>query len=239
VGDFFASLPLGNEILWAAMLAANFGGITLAYRFFGRVGLFIWIPIAAIVANIQVLKTIELFGLTATLGNIVYATSFLATDILSENYSPGEARKAVFIGFFSLIVLTLLMNLAILFEPHREDFAQESLALIFGFMPRIALASLTAYGLSQFHDVRAYEYWRRKKPGDRALWIRNNLSTLVSQGIDTLVFTFMAFWGVYPLGDFMEILLTTYLLKGLVALLDTPFIYLAKHFHRTGKVREA
>lgn len=64
----------------------NFGAIILAYRFWGKIGLFIWIPIASIVANIQVTKTIDLFGLTATLGNIVYAGSFLVTDILNENH---------------------------------------------------------------------------------------------------------------------------------------------------------
>ena len=73
-----------NELLWLLMLVVNFGAILVVYRLFGKIGLFIWVPIAAITANIQVLKTVEIFGLTATLGNIVYATSFLVTDILSE-----------------------------------------------------------------------------------------------------------------------------------------------------------
>ena len=81
------------------MLAVNFGAILIVYRLFGKIGLFIWVPIAAITANIQVLKTIEIFGLTATLGNIVYATTFLVTDILSENYGKSDARKAVAFGF--------------------------------------------------------------------------------------------------------------------------------------------
>ena len=92
---------MNNEILWLVMLLANFFLIILAYKLFGKWGLIMWIPISVIVANIQVIQTVELFGLVATLGNIVYASSFLVTDILSENYGKKEAQKAVWIGFYS------------------------------------------------------------------------------------------------------------------------------------------
>ncbi len=158
-----------NELLWLAMLAVNFGFILIAYRLFGRIGLYAWVPLAAVVANIQVLKLVELFGITATLGNIVYASSFLVTDILSEIYGKKEARKAVFIGLFSLVAMTVLMNLALAFGPAPDDFAQGSLATIFGFMPRIAGASLLAYLLSQTHDVWAFDFWRSRFPSARNL----------------------------------------------------------------------
>ena len=219
----FSIIPWGNEILWIIMLAANFGGILFAYRVFGKTGLFIWVPIASIIANIQVVKTVELFGITATLGNIVYATSFLATDILNENHGKKEAGRAVYMGFFSLIILTVMMNLALLFVPHPSDFAQESLSTIFSIMPRITLGSLSAYGISQLHDVWAYNFWKERKPQKKYLWIRNNLSTMVSQLIDSLIFTFIAFWGMFPANVFIEILITTYLFKIIVAALDTPF----------------
>ncbi len=99
-----------NELLWLVMLLANFLLIIAAFKLFGKWGLIMWIPISVIVANIQVVQTIELFGLVATLGNIVYASSFLVTDILSENYGKEDAKKAVWIGFFSLIAMTLLMK---------------------------------------------------------------------------------------------------------------------------------
>jgi uncharacterized integral membrane protein (TIGR00697 family) len=219
-----------NELLWLLMLAVNFIAIMIAYRLWGRIGLLIWVPIAAIIANIQVTKTVELFGFEATLGNIVYATSFLATDILSENYGKSEARKAVGIGFFTLLVMTILMNIAIYFIPAESDFVQESMRTIFSLMPRIALGSLAAYGLSQFHDIWAYDYWKRRFPSNRTIWLRNNLSTMVSQLIDTLVFTMIAFYGVFPFQVLVEIAATTYLLKWIVAAADTPFIYIAKRW---------
>jgi hypothetical protein len=195
-------------------------------------GLFVWVPITVITANIQVTKTIELFGITATLGNIVYAASFLVTDILNENYGVKSARRAVGIGFFSLILFTLLMNMALLFEPAAGDFAHESLQTIFGFLPRVAGASLLAYGASQLHDVWAYHLWRRRLPAAKYIWVRNNLSTMVSQLIDSLVFTFGAFAGVFPWPVLWEILLTTYVLKWIVAAADTPFVYLGRSLKR-------
>ncbi len=225
-----------NTLLWFIMLIINFAAIMLAYRLFGKLGLFIWIPISVIVANIQVIKTVELFGLTATLGNIVYATSFLVTDILNENYGRKDAGKAVGIGFFALISMTVLMNLAIHFVPDPSDFAQESLSTIFGLMPRLALASLTAYALSQLHDVWAYNKMKDRKPGRKYIWLRNNVSTMVSQLIDSLAFTLIAFWGEFEIPVLIEILITTYLFKWLVAVADTPFIYLASSWKEKGKV---
>jgi len=227
-----------NELLWLAMLAVNFGCILVSYRLFGRMGLYVWVPLAAIVANIQVIKLVQLFGITATLGNIVYASSFLVTDILSEMYGKKQAQKAVFIGLFSLVVMTLLMNLALLFTPAPDDFVQNSMAVIFGFMPRIAGASLLAYLVSQMHDVWAYDFWRRRFPAVRMIWLRNNASTMVSQFIDSTVFTVLAFWGVFPLGVLVQIFWTTYLLKWLVGAADTPFIYLARHWFDKGRIPE-
>jgi uncharacterized integral membrane protein (TIGR00697 family) len=228
-----------NEILWLAMLLANFLLIILAYRLFGKWGLVMWIPISVIVANIQVIQTVELFGLVATLGNIVYATSFLVTDILSENYGKEEAKKAVWIGFFSLISMTFLMNLALEFLPlEGDEFAgitHEATSTIFSLMPRIAVASLAAYLLSQRHDVWAYHFWKNHFPKDHQIWLRNNLSTMVSQLIDSVVFVAIAFWGVYELPVLIEILLTTYFLKWIVAAADTPFVYWSKKIHKRNR----
>jgi len=220
-----------NELYWGIMLLTNFLLVILAYKIFGKKGLLIWIPIATIVANIQVVQTIELFGLTATLGNIVYASSFLVTDILSEIYGKKEANKAVWIGFFSVIVMTVLMNLALLFNPlEGDDFSivsYDSLKTIFSLMPRIVVASLVAYLISQRHDVWAYHFWKNRFPGVKKIWLRNNLSTMVSQLLDSLIFTLIAFYGKYELSILGEIFLTTYVLKWIVAVADTPFIYWA------------
>ena len=229
---------MSKELLWLLVLLANFSLIVVVYRLFGRGGLYAWTVLCVITANIQVVKTVELFGLTATLGNIVYASSFLITDILSENYGRRAARRAVFFGFLAIVGFTFLMNLALLFEPAVDDFAHGSMATIFGFLPRIAFASLAAYAVAQMHDIWAYAFWRRIFPGTRTIWIRNNFSTLVSQLIDSLIFTIAAFLGVFPAQVLIEIVVTTYVLKAVVALADTPLVYLARSWQRRELIHE-
>lgn len=221
-----------NEIYWFLMLVLNFGAILLIYRFFGKQGLFIWIPISTIIANLQVLKLVELFGIEATLGNIVYATSFLATDILSENYGKKDAKKAVYFGFISLLCMTAFMQVALIFTPSESDWANSHLSTLFGLMPRVALGSFIAYLLSQLHDVYAYNHWKKRFPDTKFIWIRNNLSTMISQLIDTVLFTTIAFAGTdgMNISLFLQILVSTYLLKWFVAALDTPLVYIAKNW---------
>ena len=217
---------MSTELLWFLFLLFNLLAGLLLFALFRKTGLFAMIIVSIVVCNIQVTKTIELFGLVATLGNVVYAGIFWATDVISEVYGKREAKRAVWVGFASLLLATASMQVALLFQPDASDFIDPSLRAVFGLLPRVAGASLAAYLLSQFHDVWAFHFWRNKTDS-RYLWLRNNLSTLVSQALDSIVFSFGAFLGVFPLDIVLQIVLTTYLLKFIVAALDTPFIYAA------------
>ncbi|WP_457591409.1 queuosine precursor transporter [Geoglobus sp.] len=222
-----------NEVLWFVLLLVSFAAITLIYRLFGRSGLYVWIGMAIILANVQVAKMIEFFGLVTAMGNIIYGTTFLATDILAEKYGKEAARKGVFVGFFVLIATTVIMQITLAFTPAPEDTLDPALRQIFGFMPSVTVSSLTAYLLSQLHDVWAFHMWKERTKG-RFLWLRNNASTLVSQLIDNATFTLLFFVVFNPqlfasLGwqGVWEIFITSYIMKFIVAILDTPFIYLA------------
>lgn len=230
-----------NEILWIIMLFVNFFSIIFIYKKFGKLGLFIWVPISSILANIQVVLLVNLFGFETTLGNIMYAGGFLVTDILSENYGEEEAKSAVKLGFVSMIVTAVIMKLAVSFVPSTVQAGAEnfkSLKMIFDFMPRILFAGLVAYGVSQRHDVWAYKFWKNRFPAKKHIWIRNNFSTLVSQLIDNLIFTTIAFAGVYPTEVLVEIFLVTYVMKVIVATMDTPFVYLASYLKENKSVTE-
>ncbi|GLY09743.1 queuosine precursor transporter [Pseudobacillus badius] len=219
-----------NEWFGFLFIIVNFTIFLAMYRLFGRMGLFVWVGVATILANLQVVKTIEVFGLTATLGNTMYGTAFLATDLLNERYGKEDAKKAVWLGFFTLVMMTVIMQMVLLFEPSPSDMAQESLGQLFGLLPRIAAGSLAAYLVSQFADVYIFSYLKKKFPKDSQFWIRNNGSTMISQLLDTLVFTSIAFLGAFPTGIWFQIFLSTYALKWVVALIDTPFGYIAKRF---------
>jgi len=224
---FLSELP--NEVIWLIFALVNFFGITIFYKFFGKTGLFVWIGFGTVLANIQVLKFIEIFGLTATLGNILYGTLFLATDSISEKYGKKDAKQAVWLGFLTLISMVIIMQVALQFTPHTAfDEAQPHLTWIFNLVPRIALGSLVAYLISQFFDVYFFDKIKSKYSSDRLLWLRNNGSTMVSQLIDSIIFVTIAFLGALPLNEWFEILLTTYFIKVIVSALDTPFIYWIK-----------
>lgn len=217
-----------NEVLGLGFAIVNMIFVLIMYKFFGRTGLFVWVGFATVLANIQVTKLIEIFGLTATLGNAVYGSIFLVTDILNEKYGKKEAKKAVWLGFTSLLMMTAIMQFVIQFQPAPDDFAQESLSTIFGLIPRIALGSMIAYLVSQYTDVLIFSFIRKLFPSDGAFWIRNNGSTMLSQLLDTLIFTSIAFLGVYPAEVWLSVFISTYVLKFLVSILGTPFGYMAK-----------
>jgi len=223
-----------NELLWIGLLIINFSGVILAYKIFGKKGLYVWTAMAVILANMQVMKTIAIFGFVTALGNVIYSSLFLVTDILCENHSKEDARNAVLIGFFVLIFTTIIMQITLYFIPHASDILSGSLHNIFQFLPRITVASLTAYFVSQNFDVWFYSRIRTWTQ-DKHLWLRNNLSTFISQIIDNSIFTWIAFVGfgifwtrVFDWPVILSIFLTSFVLKWIVAILDTPFLYYIK-----------
>jgi uncharacterized integral membrane protein (TIGR00697 family) len=227
---------MSNELWWFTFLIFDFSLSLLAIYFFGKKALYVIIATDILVCNIQVIKIVYLFGFTATLGNILYGSIFLATDLLSEIYGKKDARRGVWLGFFALIFMTISMQIALKFIPHPSDFSHESLQTIFGFIPRVVVASILAYLISQNHDIWAFHFWKDKTRG-KFLWLRNNASTWISQAIDSIIFVFIAFYGVFESTVLLSILFTTYAIKILVAILDTPVVYagrwvMKKHFEK-------
>ncbi|PZD97675.1 VUT family protein [Paenibacillus sambharensis] len=217
-----------NEFWGVLFIAVNFLLFLACYRLFGRTGLFAWIGFATVLANIQVVKTVEIGGLMMTLGNTIYASIYLTTDLLNEKYGPKQARKAVWFGFFTLLASTVIMQMVLKFDPHPDDFAHEPLVAIFDLLPLIAIGSLCAYLVSQFLDVRLFNWLKRLFPSDGQLWIRTNGSTAISQLVDTLVFCTIAFAWEYEFNLWLQIFLTTYIFKFIVSVSSTPVLYIAK-----------
>jgi queuosine precursor transporter len=198
------------------------------YKLFGKTGLFVWIAVSSIIANIQVNKSIELIGLTATLGNSVYGSIFLATDILNEKYGAKDANRSVIFGFSASIVMLVTMSLSLIFVPSVNDYAQDALVTLFNPAIRIVLGSLLAYLVAQFLDIKLFNIVKKRLPGDKFMWVRNNVSTILSQSVDTLIFVTIAFLFVYETPILIQIYISTFVFKVIIALIDTPFLYIAK-----------
>lgn len=216
-----------NEFIWLLFILFDLGTALLAIKLYGKVALYAIIIVNIILCNIQVLKLVELFGFTVTLGNIAYGSVFMATDLLVECYGKQEARRAVGLSLLALVFVTIALQFTVNYTPSQHDINHPAMRQLFSCVPRVALASLLAYAVSQYHDVWAFNWWKQKTKG-KHLWLRNNASTMVSQLIDTTVFTVIAFYGVYELSIVWSIFYTTIIIKWIVAVLDTPAVYIGR-----------
>lgn len=229
-----------NELLLIASLLVVYGSVLLAFKLFGKTGLYCFTCIATITANIEVLILVDAFGMEQTLGNILFAATFLVTDILSEIAGKKEAQKAVNIGIFTSVIFIVISQSWLLYTPSANDWAQEPIRSIFSNTPRLMIVSVVVYAICQRFDVWAYHKWwafTNKKYGDtkRFLWLRNNGSTLVSQLLNTILYTFGAFWGMYELPVLINIAMASYVIFIVTSVADTPFIYLARKISEAEK----
>ena len=215
-----------NEILFFTSILVTFSLVLVFYRLFGKTGMMVWSAFAIIFANIEVLKCIDLFGLETTLGNVMFGTTFLVTDILSEKHGKEAATRAVYVGFAALITFIVMLQFSLAFVPSANDIASGSMKELFALTPRVCIASVTLYFIANILDIHLYHFIKAKVPG--AMWLRNNVATITCQGVQAVFFCFAAFYGVYSLGMILELSATTVLVESVVAIFDTPFLYVAR-----------
>lgn len=177
-----------------------------------------------LVANVVAGKVVDIFGLIVPAAVVAYGITFLCTDVINEIWGKKEAQKTVKLGLKIQLASLVLILLAIALPP--AVFALDfniAFKTVLGQNARVVGASLIAYTISQAHDVISFNFWRNKTRGKHK-WIRNNLSTLGSQAIDTAIFITIAFWGLVP--SLLWMIFSQYIVKAIIAVLDTPFFYL-------------
>lgn len=224
---------MSNEILLVLSILVIYGSELLFFKAFGKYGLYCFTSIATIAANIEVLIVVEAFGMKMTLGNVLFASTFLVTDIISELYGKKEAKRAVNIGIATSLVFIVFSQWWLLYIPSDSDFAMPAMKTIFSNTPRLMFVSMLVYAIVQQFDVWAYHKWwefTEKKFGskEKFLWLRNNGSTLISQFLNNLLFTFGAFLGVHDMKTIISIVISSYGIFIITSLADTPFIYMAR-----------
>jgi len=224
---------LNNEAIFFLQVFIVLGCVILAARL-GQIWLVALMSAMLVLMNIFVLKQMNLFGMALTGGNVLYAAVFLTTDVLTEHWGERAAYRAVRIGFCVSVFFVATSSLILWYAPNAYDAeaafgGHEALARILKPQWRIVGASMASYLVVQHLDVWLYEWWRARTRG-RFLWLRNNGSTWVSQGVDSVLFTVLAFAGsgILPMETMVNMIVFTYILKIIVATLDTPFIYLSK-----------
>ena len=225
---------ISNEILLILSIFVIYGLVLLWFYIFGEKGLLCFTVFATITANIEVLLVVKAFSLEQTLGNVLFGASFLATDMLSEFYGKKSSKKAVIAGILTSLSFVLLSQSWLLYDV--VNGLDEPFKMLFSSTPRIVLASLVVYAISQFFDVWIYHKWwdfTTKLTGDKRkyLWVRNNGSTLISQLINAFLFNFLAFYGTYDLATVISIFISSYFIFIITSILDTPAIYIARYLY--------
>ena len=203
------------------------------YRFFGKYGLYCAVILGIVLGNLQGGKVSEftILGMqfNVSMGAILYSGIYFATDLLNEKFGKDEANRAVMLGFVANIAVMLTLVLSTKFLPSKLTGSaaevHEAISVLAFYSPIFIVGSLTAYIVSQRFDVWFFHYLKNLTNGKK-LWLRNNLSTITSQLIDTFIYTFT--WVVatdLSISDAFYIALSKYIFKIFIALIDTIFIY--------------
>ena len=225
-------LLANQELLWLFTVVYDLGLAILLYRFFGKYGLYTAVVLGIILGNLQGGKVSELtlfgYSFTASMGAILYSGIYFATDVLNEKFGREEANRAVLLGFVANVAVMITLLISIQFKP--SDITGSALEVhnaistLAGYPPIFVIGSLTAYLISQtfdvwfFHKIRSYT-------GESKLWLRNNLSTITSQLLDTMIYQFTWVMAGMDLKTAFLIAVTKYIFKVFIAGIDTIFIY--------------
>jgi len=223
------------EVLTLTLLVSCGIIILFMMRLYGAVGLMVYSSLAVVIANLQVQTATKytFFDEPIALGTIVFSSIFIVSSILTEYYGKAQARKAVWISFTGMILVTFFMLLTIGFKPARGFYAaHQAMCVLFLPAPALIAASLIAYAVGQFNDIWIFASLSRLTRG-KLLWFRTFLATLIGAFLDNLIFSVLA-WMVFaphPL-PWKTVLFTyvlgTYLLRVFVAFVGIPFVYLAR-----------
>ena len=209
-----------NELIFLFHLVC-IGIATLIMLRFGLAALVSFLCTQAIVANLFVIKQINLLGLNATASDIYIVGSVLTLNLIQEYYGKIEARKAIWTSFALLVFYTIVSQFQIAYAPSSSDFSHEAYQLLLSFMPRITIASMIVYLIVQYFDTFFYALLRKFTAG-KHLTARNMISIFVSQLLDTILFSFLGLYGI--VGNIMQIMIVSFTIKMIAMLALVPLI---------------
>lgn len=182
-----------------------------------------------IIANIIAVKLVNIGGLTVPAGIIIFPISYIAGDVLTEVYGFRCARQVIWLGFgCNLLAVIAIWAAQMLPAPAFWD-GQTAYERILGFAPRLLVASFIAYLVGSYANAAILSRMKVLTQG-RWLWSRTIGSTIVGEGLDSLVFVLIAFWGVIPAVGLVSAIVTQWLFKVAYETLATPLTYMVVGF---------
>ena len=206
-------------------LIVVFSLVVLSDKLFKKEGLFAWASIALIIANLIVGKTIDFFGFTGSLGNIAFASIFLAADIISEKYGKKEAKRAIYLSVFSCASFVAITQISLLFIPRANDTLQEPMKQLLSINIRTSIASIVMFFVSNIVNIHLYNFLKKKFP--KQLWLRNNVATILCNCLENYLFVGLAFAFIFPVMTILSIATFKTVLEIIISVCSTPFLYAA------------
>ena len=192
------------------------------YKYFDIIlGLFVAV---LLISNIASTKIIQVWKFTFDGGTILFPLSYIFGDILTEVYGYRKARKAIWVGFFSAFLMSVILWVVGILKPAQGWDLQNAYLAILGQAPRIVGASLIAYFAGEFINSFILAKLKIATKG-RWLWTRIIGSTIAGEMIDTLLFCFIAFYGLYPNSLLLSIIISNYIFKVGLEVILTPATY--------------
>ena len=186
---------------------------------------------ALISANILAVKLTSVAGLVFPTGTLAFLVAFLVTDIVTEVWGPKSARELIIGGFVSNIIIVGMIHLAISMPPAGFWEYQDQFANILSGSSRIVIAGLVTYLVSKNLNVWVFDKIRHKTEG-KHLWLRNNVSSLIAQLVDTAMFITLAFVGTFDIGYIGGMIFATFIVKIVLDICKTPLVYLGVWWSR-------
>jgi len=242
---------LQNSIILLLLTLLCFGLVVLTEKMFGKEGLFAYLAIATIISNILAAAVGPMMGLHGvTLANVPFATIFLVGNILSTCYSEEDAKKGVYVTLYAAVAFLSIMMLCSYLIPEPYDVVSSNIKFLFGFGSYNmcnTVASVIMFFIANMFSVKLFNKLRRKLE-DKHLWLANNVATIVANCLENFAFVLLGLF-VFPnvvlalfptafdasllmsIKDCLMIALTTCIFEFVLALVDTPFLYLAIRVH--------
>lgn len=213
-----------NLLLFLGSCAAV-AGFAWYFWYLGQSALTAWIAILSLLANLFVLKQIDIVGLNATASDVFAIGSLLGLNLLQEKYGRQATQQAIWASFSCLLFFTLMSQIHLSYLPSIHDNSQEAYAFLLAPAPRIMFSSLATFLLVDQFDARIYSLVRVKYPQIPMLWV-SGLTMCASQLLDTVLFSFLGLYGVVE--ALMEIIIVSYGIK-LIAIANTiPWTFITK-----------
>jgi len=192
------------------------------FRYYHAIGMLS--VMCLLVSNTIAVKVIEIGSFVLPAGIIVFPLAYIFNDIMTEVYGYEKTRSVIWWGFISLAFMTIFYIIANELKPAVFWQDQDSFSKLFGFVPRIAVASFAAYLVGSFLNSYVLSFMKVKTKG-KHLWARTIGSTIIGEGADSIVFNIVAFWGVFPNANLIQIVISGFVLKTLYEVVATPLTY--------------